>query len=333
MMVKEFSTQIVAAQERFAMWEEFQSASHMRSILSSKNQDDFCARMRLLSLGDVQISALAHPHLKVVRTSRLVRQGDPEVYHVHFLFSGRGHHAQDGRDSGLRSGQLVVVDSSLPTVGELHTTAGGWSSIIARLPRRLLPLPDKTVRRLIAVPIPGHHGMTGALCRWLTDLHTRAYEFTHADAPALASVTTDLVACALARHLDSEDAMPAEARRRALWLRIRAFIEQHLSDPGLTPDAIAAAHGISTRHLYRLFEENDRTVAAWIRHRRLEHCRHDLANPRLRGRSVHSIAARWGFTDPAHFSRTFRAAYGTSPRDYRHAIWASAVQERNGMQR
>ncbi|GAA2788117.1 hypothetical protein GCM10010470_23340 [Saccharopolyspora taberi] len=59
-------------------------------------------------------------------------------------------------------------------------------------------------------------------------------------------------------------------------------------------------------------------MRCWIRQRRLERCRRDLTNPHLRQRPVHAIAARWGFTDPAHFSRIFRAAYGLSPSDYRH---------------
>ncbi|WP_243717790.1 AraC family transcriptional regulator [Actinomadura sp. KC345] len=29
------------------------------------------------------------------------------------------------------------------------------------------------------------------------------------------------------------------------------------------------------------------------------------------------MAARWGFTSPAHFSQTFRTAYGLSPRQFR----------------
>ena len=49
-----------------------------------------------------------------------------------------------------------------------------------------------------------------------------------------------------------------------------------------------------------------------------EHCRHDLRDPLLADRPVGVIAADWGFVDPAHFSRVFRAAYGTTPQEYRH---------------
>jgi AraC-like DNA-binding protein len=170
--------------------------------------------------------------------------------------------------------------------------------------------------------------MAGMLRGWLTDLHTRAHELAPTTARTLASVTTDLVTATLARHLDAEDGATAEAHRRTLWLRVHVFIDQHLGDPGLTPEAIAAAHGISTRHLHRLFAEHDRTVAAWIRHRRLERCRHDLADPALRDRSVQAIATRWGFAAPAHFSRVFRAAYGVSPREHRDTARTGAAQDR-----
>ncbi|MEU4553698.1 helix-turn-helix domain-containing protein [Micromonospora violae] len=33
-----------------------------------------------------------------------------------------------------------------------------------------------------------------------------------------------------------------------------------------------------------------------------------------------AIAARWGFSDKAHFSRVFRARYGRSPQAYRAAV-------------
>jgi AraC-like DNA-binding protein len=58
-------------------------------------------------------------------------------------------------------------------------------------------------------------------------------------------------------------------------------------------------------------------VAGWIRARRLERCRHDLADPGMAARPVAAIAARWGFTSAADFSRVFRAAHGVPPAEYR----------------
>jgi len=57
--------------------------------------------------------------------------------------------------------------------------------------------------------------------------------------------------------------------------------------------------------------------AAWIRSRRLEGARRDLADPELAGLTISALAARWGFGDPARFSRAFRAVYGCSPTEAR----------------
>ena len=101
-----------------------------------------------------------------------------------------------------------------------------------------------------------------------------------------------------------------------LWLVITLFplywiLVTSFKDPG----TIAAAHFISVRQLHRLFAEQDDTVARYVRRRRLERCRDELLrSPRS---SLTSIAHRFGFADPGVFGRSFRAAYGTTPSQYR----------------
>ena len=43
----------------------------------------------------------------------------------------------------------------------------------------------------------------------------------------------------------------------------------------------------------------------------------ELRHPDQRCRSVTDIALSWGFGNPSHFSRLFRAHTGLSPSDYR----------------
>jgi len=58
-------------------------------------------------------------------------------------------------------------------------------------------------------------------------------------------------------------------------------------------------------------------VNAWIKTRRLEACRRALVSPRSQHLSVTEVASRFGFSNPAFFSRAFTAQYGVSPRRYR----------------
>ncbi|MGW6916922.1 helix-turn-helix domain-containing protein [Kitasatospora sp. NPDC054939] len=45
-------------------------------------------------------------------------------------------------------------------------------------------------------------------------------------------------------------------------------------------------------------------------------CRHELFSQAGSGPNVASIAYRWGFVNAAYFSRSFRAAFGMSPREW-----------------
>ncbi|GGL70511.1 AraC family transcriptional regulator [Streptomyces fumigatiscleroticus] len=319
MLVQEFRTEVVPPAERWDLWQDVATRTHVPNLMRSERTDDFRAVMRVLPLGDdLQIAQLRFPQMDTVRTPRTIRRFDPEVYQINCQLAGDGGMAQNGRRAVFGTGDLVLADTSLPYDVRFNATSERSSTVVVSIPRARLPLPPRAVRRLLATPIAVDRGMGGALYRWLADIARRAEEFTQADVPTLSSVTTDLLASVLGRCLEAEDTLTPESRRGALRTRIRDFVDQNLGDPSLSPATVAAAHGISVRHLHQLFTEEGETPAAWIRHRRLERCRRDLSDPRLRGRSVQSVAARWGFTDPATFSRVFRRTYGMSPREYRH---------------
>ena len=122
----------------------------------------------------------------------------------------------------------------------------------------------------------------------------------------------------LVRTLLADRDAPPVPRPQALR-EIKRYIDAHLDDAGLTPERIAAAHHISRRRLYTLFEAESSGVREWIRERRLERCRRDLRDAALLHATVTTIAMRWGFVDASHFSHCFREAYGMPPRDYRAA--------------
>ena len=88
------------------------------------------------------------------------------------------------------------------------------------------------------------------------------------------------------------------------------YIERHLLDGSITPNALAAAHGVSIRTVNRIFNAAGQTVGEVIRVRRLARAREELSES---DRPVSVIAHRWGFSDTSHFSRSFKAHYGTSP--------------------
>lgn len=318
MAVAEFRTENLAPEDRFSSWFEVASQAHMPSWVHTDSETDFEASVRVLNLGGVQVSTLTHPAVRSERTTRLVRQFDPEVYQFHLIVSGGGHLAQDGREAVFGARQFILINSSLPYRARRSTKDGRSEAVVVQVHRASLGLRSSTLDRLAAVPFSARSGIGAVLADHLLQLMRNAGDYTEADIIALGGVTLDLVVAGCAHQLDATADLSPEARQRALLAQVHRFIRDHLGDPALTADHIAAAHQISVRHLYKLFQAQGMTVAAWIRRCRLERCRHDLANPALGSRPIHAIAAHWGFTNNAHFSRVFRAAYGLSPADYRH---------------
>lgn len=231
--------------------------------------------------------------------------------------------AQDGRQASQAPGDLAFVDLSRPA---RWTNSPGAEVIAVIFPRALLPLRPEQLAQLTGVRVPGHRGAASLASTLVRQLPQHLDTSRPAEAARVGGAVLDLLAAALAALLNRGHEVPADSRRRALLLHARAFIEQHLGDPELSPGTVAAAQYISIRYLHKLFEDHETTVADWIRRRRLERCRHDLLDPALQDEPVHAIATRWGLINAAHFSRAFRAAYRVSPHEYRHRAIATSHQ-------
>jgi AraC-like DNA-binding protein len=282
----------------------------------------FWATLTATRFGALTVTSLStrcdEPY-EVLRTPALIRRSDPGAYRLVLNRRGRSGIAQDGRDNALGTGDLALYDTSRPFDGWRGPDLAPNDWVMVTFPHGLLPLSPSVVRPLLGVPMSGSRAVGVLVSGFVGRLATDVDRYTPQDVPGLSATLVDLIAILVARN--AGDTAP-EPDQRTLMVRVQAFIRNRLVDPGLTPAVIAAAHSISTRQLQRLFQESGLTVTAWIRECRLEHCRRDLADPLLRGRPVHLVAARWGFTDAAHFSHVFRAAYGTGPKAYRESAGA-----------
>ncbi|WP_051467464.1 helix-turn-helix domain-containing protein [Actinomadura oligospora] len=305
-----------------------QRVHEIRALITSPHRDDFHASVSAASLGDVQVSRLTHSPLTTTRTSRLIRQHDPERFILSLVERGDVAVDHQARYAFATSGQLILMDSHRRWSGTLTPTgpAGphGRPSLIRHLvvdfPRGALPLPSSVADDLVASPFNVQTGMGVILHHHLRQVLRQADACGQADLDVLRGVTLDLVGALLAHRVDDESVLSPSARRRALTARIHRYIDDNLADPDLSPRRIADAHRISLRYLHKLFQTQETTVSAHIRARRLESCRRELADPRLAHRSVQRIAARWGFHDPSYFSKLFRRTHGLSPADYRNTV-------------
>jgi AraC-like DNA-binding protein len=248
---------------------------------------------------------------ETVRTARHIRSHDPEEYLVFVQSAGETLIEQEDQSGVLGAGDLMLLDLSRP----IRMRYGARESVAISYPKSLSALPPGELQRMAGVRIPGGDGVVGLVSSLVRQL-PRHLSNDGAGARA-GTALLDVLQVGLATMLDRQAAVSHDARRRALLLECRSYIETHLADLELGPTQVAGAHHISLRYLHRLFEATDSGVAEYIRRRRLDRCRRDLLDPVLAGRSVAAVGARWAFLDPAHFSRAFKAAYGLPPATYR----------------
>ncbi|MFF4099985.1 helix-turn-helix domain-containing protein [Streptomyces sp. NPDC001903] len=316
------SAAAVPAAERLDWFTDVIAQELVPTAIRSERVRDFWAEASVLDLGGVQVSSFEFSSLRSLRTAAHVRRSDPEQYQLGLVTNGAMSLAQNGHESGLFTGDMVLWDTSLPMESDAvpDVDGGRVRAIVLSFPRDAMPLRGARVERLLAHRIAGGHGMGAILAQYMQSLAAHAADCGPAELNRLGTVAHDLVGACLAGQLGAQDELSPEARTRALMERIEAFITHNLGDPQLSPSAVAARHGISLRHLQQLFRDRGETVAAGIRQRRLERCRADLADPGLLTSPVHTVARRWGFTNPSVFSRTFREVYGASPTEFRQ--WA-----------
>lgn len=291
------------------------SESFVPLVVRSENPGRFAGRIRMAELDDIHVSEVSAREHTVERTPELIARGDDRRYFkLSLQIAGSGLLIQDNREALLQPGDIAVYDTGRP-----YSLAfdDDFRMMVVMFPQTLLDLPSDAVGQLTAVRFANGQGLSGMIAPFLEQMANGIERLSGPTGTRLAHNAVDLVTTMFASELG---ALAQPGGHRALAGRIRAYIEQNLGDPRLDPARIAAAHYISTRHLHGIFREEGTTVSTWVRTRRLEHCRRDLADPLLADRAIGSIAARWGFIDAAHFSRLFKATFGKSPSDIRAAL-------------
>jgi AraC-like DNA-binding protein len=302
--------------ERFGWWRDLLLQDLAPTHLASAHRDDFRASTAALELGPVKVSVLSFPPLASVRTARLIRRADPELWELGYMAGGIMVLDQARNHAQVTAGDLLLYDTSQPV--RMQVTEGGRLTIL-HLPKRSVPLPERSIRDLLSRRLPAQ-GAGALLVEFLQGL--AGGQWSEWEAEHLGTAAVHLASAFLGGLADREGLLPPETQQSVLLRRVKGFIEAHLTDPRLSPQTIADAHNISVRYLHHLFRPEQRTVGALIRELRLDRCRSDLARPGCADHPVGAIGARWGFTDAAVFNRAFKGAFGMPPGEYRRSLGA-----------
>jgi AraC-like DNA-binding protein len=307
------TTASVPDRDKVAYWNDAVSRTLVPMTVVPQGDGPFEGRIATDRLGYLQVSTMEADANRISRTPTLIARSPAGFVAIGVQVSGTATLLQDGRRAEVSEGDLVVYDTTRPYFFDYPQR---FSTHVFQLPRRVLGVPEADIRQVTGTTIGTGDGLGSMLVPFLAALAASAHAYSPAVASRLAGNVVDLFSTLVAERTN-QVALEADNARAHLALQVRGHINENLGDPGLSPESIARALRISLRYLHRVFEGEGITVGRLIQYRRLEECGRELARRGGTVPTVSVVAQRWGFVNPAHFSRAFRAVYGMSPREWR----------------
>ena len=305
------STDEVPEGDGIDRWRAALSTALIPMAVTPRGRGPFAGRITGGRLGSLRVCSLEADAQRLSRTAAHRATPDEPSVAVLVLTTGTAALLQDGRHAIAGTGDLLVYDTTRPYTLDFPER---FACHLVHLPHRQLEVSDEELRAVTVTTIAGDDGFGALLGPFLTRLLASADSYGPAVGARLAVSVVDLFGTLVAERGPFGS---VDTGRSELVLRIRDHIDRHLEDPDLAPETVAAAHHISLRYLHRVFEDEGVTVARLIQRRRLEECARELARGGRTAPTVTSVAQRWGFVNPAHFSRVFRGMYGHAPREWR----------------
>jgi AraC-like DNA-binding protein len=305
------------ADERTTQWQSMLSATHLSWAVQVPSQDGarpFEAWVRRLWIDDLALVDCECSPCSGTRQRRHLADTDGEFVVVLMTLAGSETVRQGHTEAAMRPGDAVVWDSTKPASFDVGEPLSKRSLLI---PRAALDEVNGRAWTTGGVMLHSEAPATRLLSSYLDTLSETLPELGSSAVAAARNATLELLIGAMRADGDVPSTTAAQPALRAAMDR---YIERHLLDGAISPHALAAAHGVSMRTVNRIYNATGQTVGEVVRVRRLARARQELADSDT---PVSTIAHRWGFSDNSHFSRCFKAHYGTSPTDYRLSARAS----------
>lgn len=295
-------------------FQEVFDRTHFHWGLSREGSAPYHAELRRRGIEDFAFTDIVCDPVTGYRTNEDVKRGTQDYFCLLYFEEGNCLLRQGRNESVVRRDMIAVWDSTRPAMFQNSDQLHQLSIMIPHaMARTIVP----GIEDMCGLTVDGRAGLGAILLSHLRQIHRTVDTVAPQDRGAVLRATVELVAAAFRPEPEQ---LAGTSFRRALLNRVQDHILANLGDPGLSATSVAAAFRFSPRYLHRLFEEFDVTVGTWIRERRLQAARGDLADHAKAHFSITEIAMRHGFADASHFSHAFRDAFGASPRSWRKAM-------------
>jgi AraC-like DNA-binding protein len=304
---KLFSTNNVHPRDRFDCWHSIACKTVVNHDSRPECRASFQAELQWGTLGGLELVLFENSPMHISNNRATADQ-----LFVCRQMAGEVVLEQSSREVALEAGDITVLDPLLPYAGSFFS---GSKLLVLKIPRRLLEARTGKMRQMIARRIRPTAAESSLASSFLAMLPTHAGNLGATAEEIVADQALDLIAVSFAKAMESKPRV-SSARSLAL-VNLRAAVEARLADPALDVQTVAAAAGVSVRYANAVLAQEGTSITRLIQTRRLARCRRALDDPLQGHRTISEIAYGWGFSDMTHFGRRFKAAFGSSPKDYR----------------
>jgi AraC-like DNA-binding protein len=293
---------------RSRCWHEAIAATYFPLDLQFAEPDRFRGDLSIWQIGDFSLSHNISAGLMYRRSRHHLSAEREEQFLVTVPTRTEVVFAQGGKEIRCRPGGFFLERSHEPYEFSHTELAEMW---VIKIDAKALGGRIRAPDRFCSVQLDAKNGAGGLFTDMLRLIPAR-FDAMSAEARSMVGRHRSI---SRALHQSDEHALTRVSTVRSIE-PARRLARCNLSRGDLDPDLIASACGISTRYLHELFRDTKQTIGQWIRDQRLDACHAQLRDPANR-LTVTEIAYRFGFSDHAQFSRTFRGHFGMSPKELR----------------
>nr|AIU93826.1 hypothetical protein LRS1606.392 [Rhodococcus sp. NS1] len=309
-----YSTMNIALPDRNEYWRQVVCRTFVELDVIQRRTTGFQGSVRTCSFGELRATRITCDPMAATRTSDMIGRSSGDRFLIAVQLRGRTVGTQDGRVADLRPGDFALFDSNRPYSVDFQGSA--FDHLVFHMPQECLTRVGIQGEHATAQRVPGDSGRGRLAASFLINLSRLNNPQSTAERATLARVAFDLLSSSLPRRRQANEPLSAAE----LADRAKAYARTRLHDPNLSPQVTADALSVSVRQLHRAFEPQDKTFNAWVREERLVACFNDLGNHDHHQPTIQDIRSRYGFRDPAIFSRSFKARFGMTPSERRESV-------------
>ncbi|MBC9735175.1 helix-turn-helix domain-containing protein [Nocardioides marmotae] len=309
-----FSTAGLPEAQRIELWESHNAEALIGLRCRSMSGAALDATEVNLQVDRLHLARVRGSSHVVERDAGMVRSRPAESVALFFSLAGEAFFYHDDGVRTVQPGQMLLCDADRPF---MRGFSRGLEELVLKVPRELFT----EATGITDVPKPVVTGFAAGANAHAHDLARMVGAAARDEdpVPVTEQALLDLLAALTGR--DHQGDLTTAHRSAA-----QAYIDAHLSDPSLSAAQVAAAVGLSTRHLSRVFAQVDTSVPRYVLGRRLELARRLLEKPAATSMTIAEIAHHCGFSSAAHFSHAFTTHVGERASDVRRrAVAARAV--------